>query len=534
MSADENPVATSAAGPASTLVAPATTLRVTLRRDFPLRSGEQLGLWGWTRPDRTRIQTRINWPKPFMGKLQPGQERPLEAEEPRAVFAWGIGDPNGLGSPGDKGGAKTTDDDEWGPIAARIELTDPGGASVADGQTRGKDGQVDLTTTGLAGSYTLKVTPDDLDNTEVGPDLAKGAGVADLLYRGVDIPVTLSGGRVESVMDPYDPPSGATHARIGNRAAFDPTTQHLPLSLKPVWMHDPNSVARATGSSIQLVIIHHTGGPRLGNSLNSMMKGATGSQYVIDIDGHIIKLALDEKRKSHVNGGKDRWSTIRDLNNNSIGIEIVNPDKAKPPFATKKDPPYTPEQTRAVIELCERLVAAHPGIEHRIVGHSDVALGGPGARYGDKRENDPGLQFEWERLEARGLGMVPGSHFDVVTSYGGVFNAFPGVVLQRRDRDFRPATPPPKKRKSIDAVYGGVDRSGVSAKAIAQLQEDLRDIGYMVLDPAGRFRRGTSEAVDRFKRHFFSGTRGRSTGGNIDQATAARIKDVVETLRAAP
>lgn len=535
MCGNSNPVATSASGSANTLVAPATTLKVTVRRDFPLRAGEQLGLWGWSQPDGTRIQSPMDWPRPLAGPLQPGQERPLDPLIQRAIFGWGIGKPfPDPGTPGDPGGAKTTDDSRWGVIDARVELRDSGDVLVANAQTPANDvnGEVNLTTTGFTGRYTLKVVPVDIDNTDVGPNLATGAGVANFLYRGVDLTVTLSGGRLDSVVDPYDPPGGSTDARIGNRVAFDPTTQHLPLSLKPVWMNLDFNGQRTGGSSIQAVIIHRTSGFRLGNALNQFTSNTPTHSprtvhYIIDVDGHTIKLQVDDREGAGV-VSTDRWATIRNLNHNAIGIEIVNPNRTGAPYTTQSDPPYTPEQTRAAMDLCQRLVAAYP-IEHRIVGHSDVGLGGgttPNTRYGTKREWDPGRHFGWESFEARGLGIVPGTHFNVATSYGGVFQTFAPVVLRRdRGRDHDAGV------TAAVARYGGVNRPGFNDNVIAQLQEDLREIGYTVNDPAGLFDRGTHGAVNRFKRHFFSGTRGQTTGGDVDQETAACIKNVAEARR---
>jgi N-acetyl-anhydromuramyl-L-alanine amidase AmpD len=341
---------------------------------------------------------------------------------------------------------------------------------------------------------------------------------------------------MEDVYDPYDPRYGNTHSRVGNRKKFEPEPDHLPVSLKPVWWQHPISLNRPSSQTVDLIVIHRTSGTRLGNAFNDWFasQSHTGPHYSIDVDGHIIKHVREEKKIEHAGG---RWAGSRNINDRSIGIEIVNPNSTGysqyPDYATTGDPDYTYEQYRALIILLDRITTHFPDIGHRIVGHADVATGPPPAgtpndTYGIKRNWDPGTFFEWERLEAEGLGMIPAepSPFNGTTHYDGVFNAFPDVVLQRNDRDPGPSGTPA-------ARYGGSNRPGFGGQPIRLLQRDLKDIGYSI-PPAhvnGRFDNYTAGAVDRFKRHFFSGIRGQLAGGTVDAEIARRIKDVAEAVR---
>ena len=63
---------------------------------------------------------------------------------------------------------------------------------------------------------------------------------------------------------------------------------------------------------------------------------------------------------------------------------------------------------------------------------------------------------------------------------------------------------------------------------IAELQADLRAIGYPVGNENGKFGNATMKAVQRFQMHFFPTSRPHVGGANglVDRATAEMIKKV--------
>ena len=140
--------------------------------------------------------------------------------------------------------------------------------------------------------------------------------------------------------------------------------------LQPIWMQSDNERARSNKLDgkpvdITLIVIHHTGGPAIRNTLNTFLKpGCTSAHYVIDTDGEIIKMVRDTRRASHA--GCSRWGGVENVNDFSIGIEIVNGSG-----------PYDERQYRALLGdgsnrgLLDRLLHAYPTIQNRgIVGHS--------------------------------------------------------------------------------------------------------------------------------------------------------------------
>jgi N-acetyl-anhydromuramyl-L-alanine amidase AmpD len=501
-------------------------LIVSVRRDFPIRQTERFGDWGWSRESGDRGQDPLSWSLPSGASC--ATEVELTASRADAIVGWGIGDPM-LGAPGRPGGTYTTDWDH--PVAAEVRLRQD--AEIrATARTTERDGLATLPTTGLSGRYTMEIVPDQRnDEAVVGPSFDAEAQGHELIYRSLEVEITLTDGALTEIADPYDPPAGRTHGRVGNHRAWAPSTVEVPISLKPIWWRHPRTRARAQDVTVDMFVLHCTSGARLGNALAQWLPRSGGAHYVLDVDGHLIKLAGEDNTVSHLAIGFDRWE--RDLHNvdnndRSVGIEIVNPiglgeyGNATAYVASSDEQPYTFEQYRAVIALGHALVTAFPGIAHRIIGHSDVACGPEdGDRYYRRRNFDPGNRFSWEQLEAAGLGMILQPTVPAPGMYDGVFEDFPGVALREGDRDGEGGRP---------GTFGAVRRPGYTGAPIAQLKADLRHIGYSLRNVNGQFDAWTAGAVDRFKRHFFSGSRQRATGGRVDAATALAIRSIASSI----
>lgn len=250
-------------------------------------------------------------------------------------------------------------------------------------------------------------------------------------------------------------------------------------------------------------MVHHTAGPLIGPAINTFLSSSEGTSahYVIDTDGQIVKMVRDEE--SAHQAGVSFWSGVNRVNDNSIGIEIVNRSGA-----------YPAAQYTALLGLLDRLLTAHTGINRRrIVGHSDIAHNGHFVL--GRKSSDPGLEFEWTRLEARNLGMVP-LIGPLPLMYGGFFTAVPTGSFRKGDND------------SHHRFGGSTTVAGVTGTPVQEIQEDLRDIGYSVGTPDGDFGHKTEAAVQMFQEHFFSGPRKRSTrpDGRVDRDTAEMIKRV--------
>ncbi len=285
------------------------------------------------------------------------------------------------------------------------------------------------------------------------------------------------------------------------------------LSLTPLWMRARGQSARR-GGPIDLIMMHHTGSNNRRADLNTLVfSGTVSAHYLITPDGTVVKL-VDEGQKAWHAGHTD-WQGDEQLNGRSIGIEITH--------ATGRD--YEAAQIDAALSLVEKLFAAFPSIlAERLIAHSDAAVNRPQnrppKRHG-RKSTDPGSAFPWELFEARGWGLMPVPGSLPEAAYGGFFEGFPEGSLRSGDSDRRQR-------------YDGVHRPSISG-AVAELQTDLKEIGYHVGSVDGAFGAITHWALQMFQQHLFSGSRRlhpeNSGDGRCDQATALMIKRVLGKAR---
>ena len=136
-----------------------------------------------------------------------------------------------------------------------------------------------------------------------------------------------------------------------------------------------------------MIVIHSTATASLSSPLAWLCDPTSkaSAHYLIDLDGTIFQLVLDENIAWHA--GISQWkgrehvnpkSGIPTVNNCSIGIELVN--------ANTGQMEYPKEQIYACAQLCKYLREEYGVAECDIIGHKDVAPG---------RKNDP-LGFDWE------------------------------------------------------------------------------------------------------------------------------------------
>lgn len=121
----------------------------------------------------------------------------------------------------------------------------------------------------------------------------------------------------------------------------------------------------------------------------------------------VLQLVDETNRAWHA--GSSYWQGREDINDQSIGIEIVNVpdcgfDIASPQVEQKKGvdsrdclfPDYDPQQIELLIELSKDILSRNPDIgPTQIVGHSDIA---------PQRKSDPGPRFPWYQLYKAGIG----------------------------------------------------------------------------------------------------------------------------------
>ena len=154
----------------------------------------------------------------------------------------------------------------------------------------------------------------------------------------------------------------------------------------------PNQRPRPDGMPVDMLVLHYTGMQTAAAAIDRLCdpEAKVSSHYVVDEDGRVVRLVAEHRRAAHA--GVSHWRGHDDLNDRSIGIEIVNPGHE---WGYR---PFPEPQIEAVEALCLAILARHPIEARNVVGHSDVA---------PDRKQDPGELFPWRRLARQGIGFWP-------------------------------------------------------------------------------------------------------------------------------
>lgn len=223
----------------------------------------------------------------------------------------------------------------------------------------------------------------------------------------------------------------------------------------------PNFDPRTVPPSI--LVLHYTG-MRTGEEAIARLRdpeAKVSAHYVVEEDGRVFQLVAEERRAWHA--GVSYWRGRRNVNGESIGIEIVNPGHE---FGYRAFPEA---QVAAVIALVGDIRTRWEIEDRDIVGHSDVA---------PSRKEDPGELFPWKRLAEAGHGLWAEA----------------------------PSAP------------GEPIGEGEEGAAVFALQAGFTRLGYD-LPPSGRFDDDTTAVVRAFQRHW----RPERVDGLADGETRARL-----------
>lgn len=182
----------------------------------------------------------------------------------------------------------------------------------------------------------------------------------------------------------------------------------------PIPRPSPNRGTRPAGPAIDILLLHYTGMESAEAALARLADpaAAVSAHYVVDEDGAVYAMVAEAERAWHA--GVAAWAGAHDINDRSIGIEIVNPGHE---FGYR---PFAEPQMAALEGLARGILSRHPIPPHRVLGHSDVA---------PARKRDPGELFDWARLARSGIGVWPARQ-------GRIGAAADGAALRRYLRQF--------------------------------------------------------------------------------------------------
>ena len=142
--------------------------------------------------------------------------------------------------------------------------------------------------------------------------------------------------------------------------------------------------------SIKIIVIHYTGMQSERESLRRLCdaKSKVSSHYLINRKGRICRLVKEKNIAWHA--GKSCWRNYKNINNYSIGIELVNKGHE---FGYTN---FSKKQILKLTFLCKKIIKKYNISKNNIVGHSDIA---------PLRKTDPGEKFPWEVLAKNNIGM---------------------------------------------------------------------------------------------------------------------------------
>ena len=143
-------------------------------------------------------------------------------------------------------------------------------------------------------------------------------------------------------------------------------------------------------NSIKIIVIHYTGMQSERESVSRLCnpKSKVSSHFVISQNGRVYRLVQDNQIAWHA--GRSCWGKYKNLNKNSIGIELVNKGHRFGYTNFKK------KQLLSLIKICKSLIKKYKIKKRNVVGHSDIA---------PLRKIDPGEKFPWKRLANNGIGI---------------------------------------------------------------------------------------------------------------------------------
>ena len=140
---------------------------------------------------------------------------------------------------------------------------------------------------------------------------------------------------------------------------------------------------------INFIVIHYTGMQSERACIERLIstQSKVSAHYLVNRQGNITKM-VDEKNIAW-HAGKSKWKNITNLNNRSIGIELVNKGHQ---FGYEKFPK---NQIANLILLCRDLMKKYKIKSSNILGHSDIA---------PLRKKDPGEKLPWQFLSKKKIG----------------------------------------------------------------------------------------------------------------------------------
>ena len=272
---------------------------------------------------------------------------------------------------------------------------------------------------------------------------------------------------------------------IGNAAKGDNTISHGsivsagPEHYKVVHAYFP---AVAQNFRQRFIILHYTALDH-DRSVRVLTEQSVSSHYLVnDTDDKEIYQLVDENKRAY-HAGVSEWRKMTNLNDTSIGIEIVNTGYTADSQGVKTFYDFPEWQVKKVGELVKDLVKRYDIQPQNVIAHSDIA---------PTRKQDPGPKFPWKRLyDEYGVGMW----YDDATKMKYLNQINPEIYpLEANNSTF-----------------------------IFKYQTFLNNFGYGIV-PSGTYDNATKRTIEAFQYHF----RPQQYDGVMDMETWAILQALLE------
>jgi N-acetylmuramoyl-L-alanine amidase len=156
--------------------------------------------------------------------------------------------------------------------------------------------------------------------------------------------------------------------------------------------YDDTYTAKGQSSRARFLVLHYTVA-NTPSSIKILTEQEVSAHYLLTDEATPKIYRLVDENRAAWHAGNSSWKNFTQLNNSSIGIEIVNAGWKDTPQG-RVYAPFSQTQIDALIPLVKDIVQRNGIAPENILGHSDIA---------PLRKQDPGPQFPWQRLAQEGL-----------------------------------------------------------------------------------------------------------------------------------
>ena len=239
----------------------------------------------------------------------------------------------------------------------------------------------------------------------------------------------------------------------------------------------------AQNDRVRFLVMHYTALSE-SDSLKALTKDQVSSHYLVPQalesfqDKPVVMQLVDENKRAW-HAGVSTWNGRSNLNDTSIGVEIVNLGFTDDMLGHRTWYPYTEKQVAAIAALAKDIITRYQITPDNVLGHSDIA---------PLRKQDPGKLFPWERLAQMGIGAWP-------------------------------------DKSTVSKYLAG--RSPYASANVSLVQALLKQYGYDQMPQTGILDKNTQTTISAFQMHF----RPSDISGKADAETEAIARALIEKYR---